>query len=578
MICAASGGGMEILMQKIRYLTSRLDSSQKKRLGGFFVLCLLAPAADIFSVSMILPIFQQAFSGEVSAALIFRIVLLSLVLLAAGGLELFRSRVSVSLSADIAQSWSVKMYELYGMEEAERHNRKTAMQAVNGARNDPATCASMLITFIDLTVDTLTLAAYFAVLVYVSPAVGFLSCILIAAIILILYRGKKIHMAQYGEKKRSLEIRTSGMVSTTFGSYKEVKIDSRRENLVQRYRAVSADCAHVQKEYAFMLGVQGIVLQNVMQAGLFLILAVLLAVGVDFSSVLPEAMLYLTLLLRMIPSSKKIITSLTGIQYGTRYFEAFREDMERYEVLKKAEAERQHIRYKPVTLQKGIRVRDVCFQYPNGKVIFDRLSVDIPAGHSIAVIGPSGEGKTTFLDLILGLLQPQDGHIWYDDFDIVGQTDEAGACWADIGRVVSYIPQTVYLDNETLYHNVVFMAGEEERSREKAAECLKCAQMWSDVQQMPEGLDTLIGQNGTTVSGGQRQRIALARALYKDFEILVMDEATAALDAETERAVIDSIRQLGKGKTLLMVTHHLNLAHECEYVYKLEKKQLTRIQ
>ena len=111
----------------------------------------------------------------------------------------------------------------------------------------------------------------------------------------------------------------------------------------------------------------------------------------------------------------------------------------------------------------------------------------------------------------------------------------------------------------------------------KVISCLQCAQIWEDVEKMPDGIDTLVGQNGTTVSGGQRQRIALARALYKDFEILIMDEATAALDIETEKAVIDSIRQMKGNKTLLMVTHHLSLADECEHVYRIENQKLVKV-
>lgn len=94
---------------------------------------------------------------------------------------------------------------------------------------------------------------------------------------------------------------------------------------------------------------------------------------------------------------------------------------------------------------------------------------------------------------------------------------------------------------------------------------------------MPQGMDTVIGENGTAISGGQRQRIALARALYKDFEMLVMDEATAALDMETEKAVIDSVRQVKGSKTLLMVTHHMSLADECELLYKIENRKIIRI-
>jgi len=214
------------------------------------------------------------------------------------------------------------------------------------------------------------------------------------------------------------------------------------------------------------------------------------------------------------------------------------------------------------------------FGYIEGRKIFEDASIDIPAGCSIAIIGPSGAGKTTFLDLILGLLRPQGGSVFYDDYDLVAQADGEGPCQGNIGRLVSYIPQTVYLNDGTVRGNVAFMVDEDE---ERLIECLKYAQIWEDVRRMPDGMDTLIGQNGSAISGGQRQRIALARALYKQFEILIMDEATAALDADTESAVLDSIRSTRGGKTLLLVTHHIRLANECEYVYQIADRQLARV-
>lgn len=565
-------------MRRIIYLTGLLDKAQKGQLCLFALLCLISPAINLFSISMLMPVFKQALAENVSIQLLVQVVGLSFILLLAGVFELLKNKTAVSLVTDISQRWSVKIYELYFMEDLEEHNQKTMMQAINAVRSDTASCASILTTFIGLSADILTLLAYFMVLIYTARWIGMGSCLIIAVIILLLYWCKRVSITQYGEKKRRLEIQAWGLVSTAYGSYKELKIDARKSNMLEKYRGASLDCAQVQKDYVVVTELQGIVLQNVIQSGAFLILAIVLAAGIDLTHILPEAVVFLTLLIRMVPQTKKIVLSLTNIQYSEKYYSAFQEDMGRYERLKAQEAERDKLRKKEISLSKGIFVRNLSFCYPNGRQIFEDASVDIPAGSSVAVIGPSGEGKTTFLDLLLGLLHPQSGHIWYDDYDIVERQDGDGPCQANIGQVVSYIPQIVYLDNETIRDNVVFMAEkDEDKDEEKIIECLKYAQMWEDVQKMPDGLDTLIGQSGTIVSGGQRQRIALARALYKEFEILVMDEATAALDIETERAVIDSIRQIKGNKTLLMVTHHPSLANECEHIYELRNRKLVKI-
>ena len=133
------------------------------------------------------------------------------------------------------------------------------------------------------------------------------------------------------------------------------------------------------------------------------------------------------------------------------------------------------------------------------------------------------------------------------------------------------------MNGETIRNNVALLSEQAEIDDERITECLRCAQVWEDVEKMPEGIHTLIGENGMAISGGQRQRIALARALYKDFELLIMDEATAALDMETEKAVMDAIRQVRKDKTLLIVTHHMSLANECDMIYKIQNQDLVRV-
>ena len=213
----------------------------------------------------------------------------------------------------------------------------------------------------------------------------------------------------------------------------------------------------------------------------------------------------------------------------------------------------------------------------DGQDVLKGVDLQVDKGDVVAILGPSGSGKTTFLDLVLGLLKPWTGSIFYDDYDIVAGADSEGECRADIGGVVSYIPQTVFMNGETVKNNVAFPEREQDIDEKRVISCLQHAQVWDEVAAMPQGMDTVIGENGTAISGGQRQRIALARALYKDFEMLVMDEATAALDMETEKAVIDSVRQVKGSKTLLMVTHHMSLADECELLYKIENRKIIRI-
>ena len=561
-------------MQTLCKLIQLLDKPQRRLFALFTLLSLLSPAMYLFGVSRVIPLIQQLSDPDASGRVTGQIVFLAVVLLLVGVFDMLKSRCSAALAVDVAHGWSLKIYALYEEEDLAEHNEKTIEQAINNVRTDPLVCAGMLSAYVDVAVNLLTAAAYSGIMMYMSRTVGVVSCLLMAALMAGFYFAGHNYVIRFSREKRRLEIKAGGLVSTSFGAYKEIKVDSRKGKLLERYREASEECARIQKNYTYAQRLPGVLFQDFMQAALLFLLAAVLAVGTDLSRVLPGAVIYITLLTRLLPVGYRITSAVTSLQYASKYYEALRTAMERYDALRRKQAGRARLREKRVTLSRGIRVENLSFHYPNGKQILENASIEIPAGRSVAIVGPSGEGKTTLLDLILGLLRPQAGHIWYDDFDIVEERDGQGACRADLGNVVSYIPQIVYLNDNTIRSNVAFMVEENE---ERLVECLKYAQIWEDVQKMPDGLDTVIGRNGASISGGQRQRIALARALYKEFEILIMDEATASLDADTEAAVIDSIRKMKGDKTLLMVTHHFHLANECEFVYRLENRKLVRV-
>ena len=387
----------------------------------------------------------------------------------------------------------------------------------------------------------------------------------------------RARMIVYGEKSRACSIKANSQITIAYGSFKEMKIDDRSAFVLEKYKDASNDYAQIQGEYKYKVSSIGVILQNSIMAAMFVVLAVILVYGTNLAVILAPMVVYITALVRMLPMAYGILSGMNNVEFARKSYEAVKECMAGYGQIKEEEEKNRHIRQKKLTFQKGVSVRNLTFGYDDRAKIFEDASIDIPVGCSIAIIGASGAGKTTFVDLLLGLLKPQGGHVFFDDYDIVAQEDSEGPCRVSMGEVVSYIPQTVYLNGETIRNNVAFFEDESEIDEEKVVECLKCAQIWKDIERMPDGVHTLIGENGTAISGGQRQRIALARALYKDFELLVMDEATAALDMETEMAVIDSIRQIKENKTLIMVTHHMSLANECDVIYKIDNRKIIQV-
>ena len=556
-----------------RYLTNILEPKERRGWKILMVLGLISPVVDLFSLSAIIVIINQAIQkNQVSPVLaIFTLCMMGLTVFKCF-LQLYSSKASAHFVYHGAQKLSIKIYEALIKEDLLDHNQKSTMQALDMVRHDTTNCIQTILTCIDIWINSITMTSYAIILIYSSKWLGAVSIVVLVTLIIVVHRKNKAQMRAYGEKTRAYSIQTNAQISIAFGSFKEMKIDDRAGFVLNNYQSASSGFAQAQGEYQYKSRSSSIIMQNMIMSAILLMLTIILIAGSNLTFILTPILVYVTALTQILQKAFAIVNNVNRMEFAKKPFFILKEAMARYESVKAEEKKWEEVRQKELTFRRGLSVRNLSFGYSERNIIFDHASIYIPVGASVAIIGLSGAGKTTFLDLILGLLAPREGSIRYDDYDIVSHTDGEGLCKASIGQLVSYIPQTIYLNGETIRHNVAFFEEESSIDDARVEECLRCVQIWDDIQLLPEGTNTLIGENGTTISGGQRQRIALARALYKDFELLVMDEATAALDMDTDQAVIESIRNVRAGKTLLMVTHHMTLANECDIVYQIENK------
>ncbi len=567
------------MIEMFRYLIGILEKRERRQCTILVVLNFLSPILDIFSFSTIIFIINIVIREQhVSERTVAFTFFMGIVSIMKGFFDLWKSKVHNQFLYDGSQNLSVKLYEVLLKENLLQHNQKNHVQAITLVRNDSQNCMIIVASMIEILANLLMMIGYCAVMVYISRWIGVMSCIAIMILMFVVFFYHHRQIKLYGEKSRGYSIKTSAQVTIAYGCFKEMKIADKAEAILHKYNDASMQYAQTQKEYQHNRSVISIIMKNFVMAAVFGVLTcILLGADQNIVFMLASMIMYFVILARMIPVANTILNGLNNIEFSAKSYEVVKKELIEYEKIRKTEEQSKKIRRKELSFRNGLYVKNLNFGYNDQVQIFKDASIEIPAGCSIAVIGTSGIGKTTFLDLILGLLAPQSGEIRYDDYDIVAHIDSQGECRAAIGDIVSYIPQTVYLNGETIRNNVVFFQDDKISDEPKVIASLKCAQVWDDVMRMPEGLDTLIGENGTEISGGQRQRIALARALYKDFELLIMDEATAALDMETEKAVIDSIQQIKKDKTILLATHHMNLAYECDIIYRIENQKFVKI-
>jgi ABC-type multidrug transport system fused ATPase/permease subunit len=212
----------------------------------------------------------------------------------------------------------------------------------------------------------------------------------------------------------------------------------------------------------------------------------------------------------------------------------------------------------------------VRYTYPQAtKPSLHNVSLTIGKGEAIALIGKSGAGKTTLVDVILGLLTPQSGTIEVDGVSIYENLRQ----WQNL---IGYIPQTIFLMDDTIERNIAFGVPDHEIDADRLNRAIQSAQLANLIQELPEGIHTIVGEKGVRLSGGQRQRIGIARALYHEREILILDEATAALDNETERLVNESIKNLSGQKTLIIIAHRLTTVEHCDRIYLMGQGQVLQ--
>lgn len=565
------------MMPMFSYLIGILEPEDKRILKRYGFLNVILPVIELFSISMILPLVRQTVSATQASARILAVTMgMNVLLVVKGGFELYKVRILNYLGNRCARKFSLKLYELLIKEDLSQHNRRGAAQSLTMIRSDSVACMNLLITGIDIVSAGLVLAGFAIVLIAITGWAGGISLAVFLGCLMLVHAFTRKNMLLHGEERRKQEIQLNGLITVTYGLFKTLKLDSRWRAAVKRYEDYSMRLVRIQEDYALKNTMVSIFLHNGILAAIFFLLALSMVLRIRLTDVLAEIIVFITLLLRMIPMGNSIVKNLHNMEFGRKSYESLRAGMEKLECIHQREREEQALREKKITLRDRLRIRGLTFAYRENEPIFTEASVDLPVGKTIAIIGPSGSGKTTFVDLILGVLTPQSGSICYDDYDIVTGTDSMGKCRGELGNIVSYIPQTVYLNGETVRNNVAFFS--DEIDEERVRESLAAAQLLDDMEKLPNGLDSLIGERGATISGGQRQRLAVARALYKDFELLVMDEATAGLDRETERAVLDSIRKLKYNKTLLIVTHHMELVEECDLVYRIQDQKLVRVE
>jgi ATP-binding cassette, subfamily B, bacterial PglK len=303
------------------------------------------------------------------------------------------------------------------------------------------------------------------------------------------------------------------------------------------------------------------IMESIAVIGMLFIVLFLLQQGHSIGILASILALFALAIQRLLPAINSIVGEYNKLRYHVYSVKPVYEDIINF---RKYSKENKKENIEKTTLKDKIELKNISYTYPESKEeVLKNISLSIPKEKAVGFVGATGSGKTTLIDLILGLLEPTKGNILVDGKDI---RNNLKAWHKNIG----YIPQFIYLSDDTIANNIAFGLTEKEIDQEKLKEAIEASQLDEFVKRLPNGLDTFIGERGIRLSGGQRQRVGIARALYNNPEILVMDEATSSLDNITEKFVIQAIENLKKERTVIIIAHRLTTVKNCDKLYLIK--------
>ena len=574
------------MLKKISYV---LDKRQKRNLCILLVIILVGAFVELLGVSAILPIINVALEPEtidttwylslIRDIMGFTDARQMLVFLAGVLIVIYVVKnVYITMMYSLQYRFifnnqkrlAVKMMDCYMRQNYLFHVSKNVAELQRNVTND-------VNGFFTVVLNALQFLAEFSVCAFLSIFLlqeDVITTLAVAGLILIFgvlftFVFKKV-LVQKGEKNRELNVQTTKWILQSFSGIKEIKVANSEEFFIHNYDKNYSQFAVLQRQQSMLKFIPRPIMESVCICGLLLAVIIKLQfAGADVKSFIPTLSVFAIAAFRMLPSFNRITGNLGSMMFDKPAIDSVYHDLlEIEELMKQRQVEEKNS--EKIVLGENLSMVKVSFHYPESeKWILKDADLVIRKNSSVALIGASGAGKTTAVDLILGLLDPQSGKITVDGTDIKTYIES----WH---QSIGYIPQTIYLMDDTIRANIAFGVPEKEIDEKLLEQAVKEAQLDQFVHSLPEGLDTVIGDRGVRLSGGQRQRIGIARALYRDPQVLILDEATSALDNETEKEVMQAIDDLHGQRTMIVIAHRLTTIKNCDAIYEVADGTITK--
>lgn len=577
---------MTDMFRKINYL---IDKKTKIKLIILFFMIFGGAFAELLGITMILPIIELSMDlGAVLDNKIANIIYtitgiddskyLILIIIGCTIIIYIIKNIYMSIlqrtlfmnAAIIKRNLAIKLMSAYMQQPYTFFLKTNSSELIRGITMDIGHFYSVITNILSLISNGITVVCIVIYLAFSNLYMTIIVSVLLLTCLLIIVFGLQKKNRENGRMIQKLSGIQGKHLRQSFEGIKDIKIANSEEYFMSAYSKNYKKTTDIEVIHSLYGTLPKYLIE------VFIITAVLIYLGYNiqfnenYMNVIPTLAIFCYAAFKLLPSINAMYASINSIVYYKASVDLVYNDIKEVEELEGKLRKKEGVE-KEIVFEKNIFIENVCFRYDGTeKNVLENVNIEIPKGKSVAFIGASGGGKTTMADIILSLLEPTSGKVCVDGQNI----SENVVGWR---KKLGYIPQTIYLTDDTIRNNIAFGIERENIDDELVWKALEEAQLKDFVEQLPKKLDTEVGERGARISGGQRQRIGIARALYRNPEILVFDEATSALDNDTEKDVMEAIENLQGTKTMIIIAHRLTTIEKCDYIYKVENQRVQRI-
>ena len=474
---------------------------------------------------------------------------------------LFQTYAQAKFSSFLGISKSQSLYNKYISLPYSFHINNNSGLLLRNITEEVGNYCGAVIVLMRLLTEIIVLIGIIFLLLFINTIIT-LIVITVFVLILFIYQNiTKKFFLKWGKQKQIFFGERIIIIQQTFGAFKELKILNRFKKFYDYFRLKNESLYKINIKNETLISVPKFLIESILIIIICIIL-IYFSLVAELSSSIPLLGVMAVASFRIMPSVNRIINYIQELRYFNASLGLVTQEFVKWNDTEKIDNKV----FEKITFNTQINFKDVIFSYEKDEIL-SNISISIKFGDIIGIFGNSGSGKSTFLDLLIGLHKPLSGNILADNTDI--HSNILG-WYSNIG----YVPQNVYLIDDTIKSNIALGIYEKDIDDVNLNNAIKFSGLKEFIETLDNGVNTIVGENGVSLSGGQKQRIGIARALYNNPQILILDEATSSLDETNEKNILEYIFNLRNKITIIIVSHNKKNLYDCNKIYRVENKKL----